>query len=342
MEIGRHIDALERAGLDLVDAAEKAGLDAPVPTCPEWTVRELVQHVGYVHRWAATYVRECRTTPLTDEEEERAVGPMPSDADLITWFQAGHTDLVDLLRAAPPTLSCWHFLPADSPLAFWARRQAHETTIHRADLQGAIGDMAGVDADVSIDGIDELLMGFYANRGGRLRCDTPCTLTAHVIDGARADGPRSWTVRMGPAGVTITRGTPDAPAGPSPAGPASPPTAPVPSTTASSVAPSAAARSAPAASAAASPTGSTAASPAAFPAGATTASAASPAAGSSASSAGTCKTGGAPGGVHCTLRGSASDLYLALWNRRPTTDLHTEGDESVLALWREKATIRWT
>ncbi|MEV6926219.1 maleylpyruvate isomerase family mycothiol-dependent enzyme [Dactylosporangium sp. NPDC051485] len=256
MEIGRHIDALERAGLDLVDAAAKAGLDAAVPTCPEWTVRELVQHVGYVHRWAATYVRDRRTAVLSDEEEADAVGPMPGDRDLVAWFQSGHTDLVDVLRAAAPDLACWYFLPAGSPLAFWARRQAHETTVHRADLQGAIGDIAGVDADLGIDGIDELLMGFYGARGGRLRCEAPCSLAVHITDGARAEGPHSWTVTMAPTGAAITRGV--------------------------------------------------------------------------------------TGPTDCTLRGPAGELYLALWNRRATTDLHVEGDEAVLAQWRERATIRWT
>lgn len=255
MEIGRHIDALERAGLDFVDAAEKAGFDAPVPTCPEWTVRELVQHVGYVHRWAAAYVRDGRTAVLTDDEEEQAVGPMPPDDSLIDWFQAGHIGLVDVLRAAPPDAACWYFLPADSPLGFWARRQAHETTIHRADLQGAVGDIGGVDADLGIDGIDELLMGFYGSRGGRLRCDDPCTLGVQVTDGAQAEGPHSWTVTMTPSGASIVRGTSEA---------------------------------------------------------------------------------------DCTLRGSASDLYLALWNRRATGDLRVDGDPAVLDQWRQRATIRWT
>ncbi|GLL08679.1 maleylpyruvate isomerase family mycothiol-dependent enzyme [Dactylosporangium matsuzakiense] len=209
MEIGRHVDALERAGLDLVDAAEKAGFDAPVPTCPEWTVRELVQHVGYVHRWAAAYVRSGRSAILTDDEEADAVGPFPEDPALLDWFQAGHTALVDVLRAAPADTACWHFLPAESPLAFWARRQAHETTIHRADLQGAVGSIAGVEADLGLDGIDELLMGFYGARGRRLRSEVDCTLSVLATDGASADGPHAWTVTMTPVGATIVRGLSD-------------------------------------------------------------------------------------------------------------------------------------
>ena len=34
-------------------------------------------------------------------------------------------------------MRCFAFLPAPSPLAFWARRQAHETGIHRADVESA-------------------------------------------------------------------------------------------------------------------------------------------------------------------------------------------------------------
>lgn len=252
METGRHIDALERAGLDLVDAVAKAGLGAGVPTCPEWTVRELVQHVGYVHRWAASYVRDARVDMLTDDEEERVVGPMPADADLVGWFQDGHVALVAALRAAPADLRCWHFLPGTSPLEFWARRQAHETVIHRADLQGAVGSPAGVDRELGVDGIDELLMGFYASRGGRrLRSDEPRTLAVRAADSADA-----WSVRMGPDGADITRGAPDK--------------------------------------------------------------------------------------ADCTLLGPAGELYLALWNRRAADDLHVDGDESVLDLWRDRATIRWT
>ncbi|WP_432835841.1 maleylpyruvate isomerase family mycothiol-dependent enzyme [Dactylosporangium sp. CA-092794] len=308
METGRHIDALERAGLDFVDAAERAGLDTPVPTCPEWTVRELVQHLGYVHRWAATYIRDRRPTMLTDTEEAEAVGPMPADADLVAWFQTGHTALVDLLRTADPALACWHFLPSGSPLAFWARRQAHETTIHRADLQGATGPMSGVDADLGIDGIDELLMGFYATtRARRLRCDTPCTLSVHATDGANCEGPHSWTVHMHPTGATITRNpspTPTLTPGPAPT--PTPATTPLSTATSPTPAPP-------------TPAPPTSAPPTPAP-----------------------PTSAPPTSATCTLRGPASDLYLALWNRRPTTDLHVEGDESVLTQWRTRATIRWT
>lgn len=263
VEIGEHVDALEREGIAFASAAEKAGLDAAVPTCPEWTVRDLARHTGYVHRWAASYVREAHPTMLADDEEDAAVGPLPADTDLLTWFRDGHDALVKALRAAPEDLACWHFLDAPSPLAFWARRQAHETAIHRADAEtairgsgadAAIGPITGVPREFGVDGIDELLMCFYSRRGGRLRSERPCTLLVQASDVDKT----AWTVRIGPDGAAIQRGEDD----------------------------------------------------------------------------------GAPAG--CVLRGPASELYLALWNRRSTDDLDVDGDRAVLELWRERATVRWT
>src|SRR5258706_12045265 len=115
----------------MADAAERNGLDAAVPTCPDWTVRDLVRHTGGVHRWAAAHVAGARVEPIATMEE--VVGDWPADEELVTWFRDGHTALVETLLAADPTLDCYTFLPAPSPVAFWARRQAHETAIHRAD-----------------------------------------------------------------------------------------------------------------------------------------------------------------------------------------------------------------
>jgi uncharacterized protein (TIGR03083 family) len=202
MEVGELVDALEREGGAFADAAEKAGPDAAVPTCPEWTVRELVRHVGYVHRWAATYVRAARVQILDDEEEEAAVGPLPADdAGLLPWFRAGHGALVATLRAAPADLECWHFLRAPSPLTFWARRQAHETTIHRADAESAVGAPRGVSAAFAVDGIDELLLGFYARPSRRLRAERPCSLLVEASDVPGA----AWVVRIGPEGARLER-----------------------------------------------------------------------------------------------------------------------------------------
>src|SRR5207248_3102791 len=116
-----HIEAIEEAGELLVAAAWRAGLDTPVPTCPEWDVRQLVRHQGGVHRWATGIVTTPRTEPWIVDLPE-VVGTWPEDDDLLPWLTSGCRALADALRDAPADLACWAFLDAPSPKAMWARR----------------------------------------------------------------------------------------------------------------------------------------------------------------------------------------------------------------------------
>jgi hypothetical protein len=59
VDVAEHIAHLQRDGVLLADAAARAGMDARVPTCPEWVVRDLVRHQGDVHRWAAANLTRC-------------------------------------------------------------------------------------------------------------------------------------------------------------------------------------------------------------------------------------------------------------------------------------------
>jgi uncharacterized protein (TIGR03083 family) len=180
------IAQLAADGPRLIDAAQRAGWDAPVPAT-DWTVRELVVHVGGVHRWAADIVASRRDT--TETAAGDAVGTGPGDDELAGWFRAGHAALVETLRAAPADLECVTFLPADSPLHFWARRQAHETAIHRVDAEGAAGEVTPFDVAFARDGIAELLDGFAHRR--RKRPVPAATIGLHAEDGP------SWLVTLG-------------------------------------------------------------------------------------------------------------------------------------------------
>ena len=127
-----HIAAIERDGELMAAAARQAGPAALVPSCAPWQVRDLLKHQGYVHRWAATFVGQQLAEPADDLSEAEVLAAGPPDDVLLGWFTDGYQALAQTLRAADPAVQCWSFLPAPSPLAFWARRQAHETAIHRA------------------------------------------------------------------------------------------------------------------------------------------------------------------------------------------------------------------
>ena len=121
-------------------AVAAAGPDAPVPTCPDWRVRDLVRHTGGVHRWATGYVpKPGPRSPTVDLDE--VVGTWPADDDAGRLAPRGlRRPGGGAGRPRPPDLRVLD-LPAarPSPLALWARRQAHETAIHRVDAELAAG-----------------------------------------------------------------------------------------------------------------------------------------------------------------------------------------------------------
>ncbi|WP_028799644.1 maleylpyruvate isomerase family mycothiol-dependent enzyme [Streptomyces sp. 142MFCol3.1] len=188
MEITEFVETLDREGRLLAGAAEEAGADAKVATCPGWQVRDLVRHTGMVHRWATSFVAEGHTSYHPD-------GGLPDldGADLLSWFRDGHRRLVDTLAGATPDVQCWSFLPAPSPLAFWARRQAHETTVHRVDAESALGPQrSAVAAQFAVDGIDELLRGFHGRTRSKVRTQEPRVLRVRATDVPDA----VWTLRL--------------------------------------------------------------------------------------------------------------------------------------------------
>src|SRR4029453_14764555 len=175
LSLDQHLEALTSGGAALREAAAAAGLDPKVPTCPGWDVTDLVVHQGMVHRWAAAPLGGERAHDTAASQAEGRAA-----ARLLDWYADGLAALVDTVRATPEDAEAMVFLKdAPPPRRFWARRQAHETTIH-----GAAGGaaplrprptVADVDIDPALaaDGIDELLMGFITRGKGRLPAPEP-------------------------------------------------------------------------------------------------------------------------------------------------------------------------
>ncbi|HWC36199.1 MAG TPA: maleylpyruvate isomerase family mycothiol-dependent enzyme [Mycobacteriales bacterium] len=193
MDIASHIESLQHEGIQLRDAAAAASLDAPVPGCPDWTVGDLLRHVGYVHRWAAAIVSGRLDGPGGDADG--AVGPLPDYDGLLDWYADGHQALVATLIGAPVDVECFTFLPAPSPLAFWARRQALETAVHHADAAGAAGLAVSFGDELAYDGIDETLQGF----GARPRAFEPGSIWL------QPGGGTPWRIDLHDEGATSTQ-----------------------------------------------------------------------------------------------------------------------------------------
>jgi uncharacterized protein (TIGR03083 family) len=193
LTFGGHVALIESSGARLGDLAADAGRDAPVPTCPDWTVGDLVAHQAMVHRWAAAHVRGDDPAAVAGEAEILA-----STDDLIGYYRDGLAALVAALRESAPDLEALTFLnDAPPPREFWARRQAHETTIHMADaLAAALGrvptaEEVGIAPAVAVDGIDELLRGFFTRGRSKLYDGA-----VYAIAVAPADADRRWLLNV--------------------------------------------------------------------------------------------------------------------------------------------------
>jgi uncharacterized protein (TIGR03083 family) len=210
VEVAEHIAALRQHGESLADAAGLAGLTAPVPTCPQWRVRELLRHTGYIHRWAARHITERPERVIRGPSEAEILegtGYPGSDdgGDLLAWFRDGHAALAGTLSHADPALVTATFISAPSPLAFWARRQAHETAIHRVDAEIAAGVNSGYPAAFAADGVDELLLGF-----GRRRKYQPLAEGSGRLRIQASDTGDDWYIEAADGRVGARRGPGDA------------------------------------------------------------------------------------------------------------------------------------
>jgi uncharacterized protein (TIGR03083 family) len=193
MNVDDYIQALRREGALLVSSSWTADLAAPVPSCPRWQLRNLLAHIGFVHRWATAYVSDGLAEMVNEPDEADVLDAAPSDEMLRDWVEEGHVALVRALSSAPADLTCWTFLDAPSPLAMWARRQAHETAIHRVDTELA-GEQPvhPFDATFAVDGIEELIFGFL----GRANPERLGGSTLGTLGIAPTDAADRWTLHI--------------------------------------------------------------------------------------------------------------------------------------------------
>lgn len=190
LELDHYIAALLHEGPRLATVLVAAGPEAQIVTCPDWTMRDLVLHQGEVHRWAAAIVNGAVAKPSALDPEY--LGDLPTDDDLLAWFLKGHAAVIEALQAAPADLACFTFL-ADppTPLLFWARRQTHETEIHRVDAESAVGANTAISPALAADGVDEMLTGFAPRKHTPLHSDSPVSLEV-TLD----DAPGRWRMTI--------------------------------------------------------------------------------------------------------------------------------------------------
>lgn len=158
-------------------------------------MQRLVAHIARVHSWV---VLALRSDPAG--ESPRAERPPEEWDTLLPWWDGQVEVLLESLRELGPDAPAWSF--GDATAGFWARRQAHETAIHRLDAEHAAARSAlpsavpslVFDPNFAADGADEALMFMVPRRLGR---ESPLDLSGTVLFHA-ADAGRAWLVTFKP------------------------------------------------------------------------------------------------------------------------------------------------
>ncbi len=189
MDRSRYLDLIALDGQLLRDAAS-LDLDAVVPSCPGWTVRDAVTHVAevYEHKIACIALGGSRPDPWPPVWDEAR--------DPLAWFADAHGRLLAVLRGTDPAAPSWTWWPPDQTAGFWVRRMAQETAVHRVDVQGAFGVPTPVDTELADDGVDEVLTMMVADDWSDL--PQPGSIGTVIVETPLT----RWLVTMSPELVT--------------------------------------------------------------------------------------------------------------------------------------------
>jgi uncharacterized protein (TIGR03083 family) len=125
----------------------------PVPTCPGWSLNQLLKHLGRGHRWCAQIIDERRAEAL-DPREVRDGKPPDGLEATIDWLNGGAQAVLDAVDHVGADARVWTFNGA-KPAGWWIRRRLHEATVHRADAVLALGGDFTLPSELAADGVTE-------------------------------------------------------------------------------------------------------------------------------------------------------------------------------------------
>ena len=175
--------------------AAAGDLDARVPGCPEWSLRDLVTHLGEVHRfWSVIVGAGAADSPPPRE----VIGDTAPHGDLLEWSAESTRLLLTALTQIGPDAPCWTWWPgseAPQTSGAVARHQVQEASVHAYDAQATIGKPEPIPAAAAVDGVAEFLQVTYGAEGAWPHQPARIVFTS-------AEGP-SWTLDLTPSGARL-------------------------------------------------------------------------------------------------------------------------------------------
>ena len=177
--------------------AAAPSLDLQVPTCPEWTLLDLVQHLVEGRRkWTAIVAAGPADAAAI---VSAPVAPREREA-VLNWFATSVQEQLDALREAGPDRGCWTWWgDSQSPQTAGAvaRHQLQQVAVHTYDAQVAVGAPQPLPDEVALDGVDEFLTTCVATTSAWPH--KPAVINYHATEG------RSWRIWLSADGARTAR-----------------------------------------------------------------------------------------------------------------------------------------
>lgn len=189
----RYLELLAAEGTRLADAS--GDRSRAVPTCPGWDVADVVRHTGSVFDHKVACIRLGRAP----RGPEWSHGP-DAGQDLLDWYRGRLDALLGVLGALAPGDPAFTWYPPDQTVGFWQRRLAHETAVHRVDVESASGAVRPVEHDLATDGVDEVLDVFLDYRVGADPAEDVSGLAGRTV--LVRTGGHAWLVSGSPGNPT--------------------------------------------------------------------------------------------------------------------------------------------
>jgi uncharacterized protein (TIGR03083 family) len=205
MDTQAYLDCLASDYALLRTAASSADLDAQVPSCPGWTVSDLVFHVGEVYLHKVAIMR-------TGKWPEDWPPPELAREPKLALLDRGYAELTETFAELGPEAFAVTWIDDNQTVAFWIRRMAQETVIHRMDAQLAAGlPVSPARDDLAIDGVDEVLTWFLAPQAeGLAEVGLADLASPDEKDAVQVTaGPATWTVYPTATKATVAGGPPE-------------------------------------------------------------------------------------------------------------------------------------
>jgi uncharacterized protein (TIGR03083 family) len=181
-------------GARMADLAPR-DLDAAVPPCPGWDVREVMVHTGAVY----SHKVQCMRLGRSPDDDEWSTGPQDGE-ETVGWFRTRLDELVTELTERGADAPSYTWYDPQQTVGFWFRRMAQETAVHRVDVESAFDAVSPVDDALAVDGIDEVLDLFLVYQAEDVGPDGPGRGTVAV-----RTGDHIWRLTLNPDDVDLSR-----------------------------------------------------------------------------------------------------------------------------------------